>query len=162
MVLVIFLEKKTQTWNSLSSKWLGLALWIFMKFRSRMTSFCITWYMVISSLLKIWIIQSWYNITFKLLVYEVKACIAGVVRERIWWQIWIQYGEKPPCSNFWSNRGSQWHLTAYCDFFYWWHVQVIFDSGSIKLYVYERFEFHFLSLSHYFEKVFVQYHFWRI
>ena len=46
----------------------------------------------------------------------VKACIAGVGREQIWCQIWIQHVEKPPCANFWSNRGNQWRLTAYCNF----------------------------------------------
>ena len=35
----------------------------------------------------------------------VKACIAGVVREQIWWQIRIQHVEKPPCAIFLEQSG---------------------------------------------------------
>ena len=58
----------------------------------------------------------------------------------------------PPCANFWSNRGNQWLLTAYCNF--------CLMTLQFKLHrtLYKNFEFYFHSLSHYFEKVSVQYH----
>ena len=55
-------------------------------------------------------------IIVSMLLVKLKSCIAGVVREQIWCQIWIQHVEKPPCASFWSNRGNQWRLTAYCKF----------------------------------------------
>ena len=52
-----------------------------------------------------------YSDYFK--AYKLKACIAGVVREKIRLQIWIKHAEKPPCANFKSNWGV---LQHYCDF----------------------------------------------
>ena len=49
------------------------------------------------------------------ILVKFKACIAGVLRELICLQIWIQRVQKPPCANFWSNWCNHWCLTAYCN-----------------------------------------------
>ena len=79
----------------------------------------------------------------------VIACIPGVVWEQIWLQNWIQHIEKPECK-FLCNWGSQWRLTAFCNFC----VMTRASDSQFKLHqtIYKKFEFYFLSLSHYFEK----------
>ena len=73
----------------------------------------------------------------------IKACIPGVVREEIWWHLDSACWKTTLCANFWSN----WRLTAYCNYCLMTCASD-FQFNSIE----------FLSLSHYFEKVSMQYH----
>ena len=66
------------------------------------------------------------NLTAKLVFREWS-------ESQIWLQCWIQHSEKPPGQIFraiLANSGDWQHFAILA----WWHVQVIFNSSSIKLY----------------------------